>query len=221
MARNTPKAASTLTFVEISEVREDVMVLREGQMRGVLAISAANFALKSQSEQDVIISTFQGLLNSLEYPIQILVQSRKLDLGQYINSLKEKEVAQQNDLLRVQMMEYIEYLEHMVDAVNIMSKNFFVIVGYEPVSLKEGIFGSFFRALNPTRVIRQKQEEFVKNRQVLMQRVEQTASKFGSLGLKVNLLNTEQLIVLLYNSYNPDVAESIRLRDVASIDVAI
>ncbi|GAB4144745.1 MAG: hypothetical protein OHK0017_03570 [Patescibacteria group bacterium] len=221
MAKNTPKNASTLTFVEVSEVREDVIVLREGQMRAVLAISSANFALKSQQEQDLIINTFQGLLNSLDAPLQILVQSRKLDLGHYIESLKEMEVSQQNDLLRVQMMEYIEYLEQMVDAVNIMSKNFFVIVGYEPLSLKEGLFGNFFRALNPTRVIRQKQEEFVKNRSVLMQRVEQTASKFASLGLKVSMLNTEQLIVLLYNSYNPDVAESIRLRDVASIDIAI
>lgn len=221
MAKKTPKSSSTLSFVEVSEVREDVMVLREGQMRAVLAISSANFALKSQQEQDIIIGTFQGLLNSLEFPIQILVQSRKLDLSRYIESLKEKEVNQQNDLLRVQMMEYIEYLEHMVDAVNIMSKNFFVIVGFEPITLKEGIFGSFFRALNPTRVIRQKQEEFIKNRGLLMQRVEQTASKFGSLGLKVSMLNTEQLIVLLYNSYNPDVADSIRLRDVASIDIAM
>jgi hypothetical protein len=221
MAKNTPKGSSSLTFVEVSEVREDIVVLREGQMRSVLAISSANFALKSQAEQDIIINTFQGLLNSLDFSLQILVQSRKLDLGRYIESLKEKEVNQQNDLLRVQMMEYIDHLEHMVDAVNIMSKNFFVIVGHEPISLRDGLFGNFFRALNPTRVIRQKQEEFVKNRAILMQKVEQTASKFSSLGLKVSLLNTEQLIVLLYNSYNPDVMDSIRLRDVSSIDVAI
>jgi hypothetical protein len=213
--------SSTLGFVEISEIRDSVLILREGQMRAVLAVSSANFALKSIQEQEIIIGTFQGVLNSIEYPIQILVQSRRLDLTSYIEKLKQLEDNQTNDLLRIKMQEYIEYIKQMLQEVNIMNKDFYVIVGYEPVTLREGIFGRFLRALNPTRVIKQKQEDFLRNRKLLMGRTDQIASRFASLDLKVNLLNTEQLIALMYNSYNPDLLESIRLRDVSSIDIQL
>jgi hypothetical protein len=218
--KTTKSKSSTLGFVEISEIRDDVLVLRESQMRSVLAVSSANFALKSSQEQEQIIGSFQGVLNSLEFPIQILVQSRRLDLNPYIEKLRQLEDQQSNDLLRVKMQEYIEYIKEMLHEVNIMNKEFYVIVGYEPISLKDGLFGRFFRALNPTRIIKQKQEDFVRNRKLLMGRIDQIASRIGALDLKINLLNTEQLIALMYNSYNPDTLESIRLGDVSSIDVA-
>jgi hypothetical protein len=220
MATAQSTKSSTLGFVEISEIRDSTIILREGQMRAVLAVSSANFALKSNEEKEMIIGTFQGVLNSLEFPIQILVQSRKLDLNPYIEKLKQLEDTQTNDLLRAKMQEYIEYIKEMLSTINIMNKDFYVIVGYEPVSLKEGVFGRFFRALNPTRIIKQKQEDFIRNRKLLMSRADKVGGTFAGLDLKVDLLNTEQLIALIYNSYNPDTLESIRLRDVSSIDVA-
>lgn len=220
MATNPTNKSSTLGFVEISEIRDSVIILREGQMRAVLAVSSANFALKSSEEKEMIIGTFQGVLNSLEFPIQILVQSRRLDLNPYIEKLKQLEDTQTNDLLRAKMQEYIEYIKEMLSTINIMNKDFYVIVGYEPISLKDGLFGRFFRALNPTRIIKQKQEDFIRNRKLLMSRTDKVGSSFSSLDLKVDILNTEQLIALIYNSYNPDTLESIRLRDVSSIDVA-
>jgi hypothetical protein len=218
--KNSTKT-STLGFVEISEIRDSTLVLREGQMRAVLAVSSANFALKSIQEQEIIIGTFQGVLNSLEFPMQILVQSRRLDLTSYIEKLKSLEDNQTNDLLRIKMQEYIEYIKQMLAEVNIMNKEFYVIIGYEPVKLTDGLFGRFLRALNPTRAIKQNQEEFLRNRKMLMSRADSVASRLASMDLKVNLLNTEQLIALMYNSYNPDLLESIRLRDVSSIDIAI
>jgi len=213
--------ASTLGFVEIAEIRDSVVILREGQLRGIIAISSANFALKSSSEKEMIIGNFQGVLNSLEFPIQILVQSRKLDLNPYIEKLKQLEDKQENDLLRIKMQEYIEYIKQMITEVNIMNKDFYIVVGFEPVTLKDGLFGRFFRSLNPTNFIKMKRETFIKNRKILMSRVDQVASRFGSLDLKINLLSTEQIIALFYNSYNPDTVESIRLRDVSSIDVQL
>ncbi len=213
------KKGSTLSFVEVSEIRDSVLILREGQMRGVLSVSSANFALKSPEEQEVIIGVYQGILNSLEFPIQILVQSRKFDLGPYVERLKQMESQQANDLLRIKMQEYIEYITEMLHEVNIMNKDFYVIVGFDPVNIKNGLFGRFFRALNPVRVVRQSQEDFLKNRHHLMSRVDEIASKISRMDLKVELLNTEQLIALIYNSYNPDILDSIRLRDVSKIDV--
>lgn len=211
--------ASTLGFVEIAEIRDSALVLREGQLRSVLAVSSANFALKNISEQEVIIGSFQGVLNSLEFPIQILIQSRRLDINPYIEKLKELEDSQKNDLMRVKMQEYIEYIKEMSREVNIMDKKFYIVVGYEPIKIAEGVFGRFFRSLNPTRVIKQKNEEFQKNRKILMSRVDQVASRMSSLDLKVDLLNTQQLIALMYNSYNPDSSETIKINDVSALDV--
>ena len=107
----------------------------------------------------------------------------------------------------------------MSHEVNIMDKNFYIIIGYEPIKLSDGLFGRFARSFRPTKFIKQKQEEFLKNRKILMSRVDQISSKLGSLDLKVDLLNTEQLIALMYNSYNPDTSESIRIDSVANLDL--
>jgi hypothetical protein len=116
----TSTKASTLGFVEIAEIRDGILVLREGQLRAVIAVSSANFALKSTEEQNSIIGQFQSILNSLDFPIQILVQSRKLNLDPYIEKLKQLEYEQENDLLRIKMQEYIEYIQQMLDQINIM-----------------------------------------------------------------------------------------------------
>jgi hypothetical protein len=215
----TSTKASTLGFVEIAEIRDGVLVLREGQMRAVIAVSSANFALKSTEEQNSIIGQFQNVLNSLDFPIQILVQSRKLNLDPYIENLKQLEDEQENDLLRIKMQEYIEYINEMLDQINIMKKDFYIIVGWEPKNLTIGLLGSLMRAVNPTKIIKQKREDFIRNRKFLMQRGEVISSRFSGLDLKTDVLNTEQLIALMYNCYNPDTLESIRLRDVGELDV--
>jgi hypothetical protein len=211
--------SSTLNFLQVAEIRDSVLILRESQIRAILVVSSTNFALKSQQEQEMIIGTFQGILNSLDFPIQIVVQNRRVNLDSYIEKLKTLQDTQTNDLLRVKMQEYIEYIQNIIKEANIMEKNFYIVVGYDPITLREGIFGSFLRALNPSRIVKQKQEEFLKNRKLLMSRVDEIASKMGGLDLKISLLNTDQLIALMYNCYNPDTTDSVRLRDIASIDV--
>ena len=211
--------SSSLAFVEVAEIRDNVLVLKDGQYRAVLAVSSANFALKSNEEQQLIINTFQGVLNSLDFPMQILVQSRRLNLDPYIEKLRQLEDQQTNDLLRVKMQEYIEYIKELLHEVNIMKKDFYIILGYEPANFKTGLFSGFARALNPTRIIKQKNEDFLRNRKFLMGRTDQIASRFGSLDLKVDMLSTEQLIALMYNSYNPDTLDSVRIRDVGKLDV--
>ncbi len=212
---------STLDFMEVAEVRDGIVILREGQMRTIMAVSSANFALKSSKEQDMLIGAFQGLLNSLESPMQILVQSRKLNLTNYIEKLRTLEGEQTNDLLKIKMQEYIEYIQEMLQQINIMNKDFYVIIGHEPGVLKEDLFGKFFRALNPTKYIKQEQDDFNRNKQIMKQKAESIMSRFSGLDLKVRILKTEQIIALMYNSYNPDTLESIRLGDVSDLDVQI
>jgi hypothetical protein len=217
----TKSVASTLNFLQVAEIRDSVLVLRESQIRSILAVSSTNFALKSDQEKEMIIGTFQGILNSIDFPLQIVVQNRKVNLDTYIEKLKVLQNNQQNELLRTKMQEYIEYIQNLIQDSNIMEKNFYIVVGYDPITLKEGIFGSFLRALNPARIVKQKQEDFMRNRKMLMTRVDEIASKMGGLDLKVALLNTEQLIALMYNCYNPDTTDSVRLKDISSIDVEV
>lgn len=219
-SNSTKLKQTTLGFVEVAEIRDGVLILRDGTMRAVTAVSSANFALKSGEEQQIIINNFQGVLNSLEFPIQILVQSRKLNLDPYIEKLRELEDKQQNDLLRIKMQEYIEYIKEMLNQINIMKKDFYIIVGYEPLNVKIGFFSGIIRALNPTKIIKMKREAFLRDRKFLMQRAESVTGKFAALDLKTDLLSTEQLIALMYNSYNPDTLESVRLKDVSDIDIS-
>ena len=116
---------STQNFLEIAEIREGVLVLKTGHIRSVLMVSSANFALKSQEEQEAIVSQFQNFLNSLDFPLQIVVQSRRLNITGYIESLKTLEANQQNQLLKEQTADYRTFVERLIKGGSIVAKNFF------------------------------------------------------------------------------------------------
>jgi hypothetical protein len=213
------KNNSTIDFINIAEIRDSVIILKENEMRAVIAVSSANFALKSQEEQNQIIGAFQGILNSIDFPIQILLQSRKLDLNNYLEKLKLLEYQQKNDLLRVKMQEYIAYIEALLSEYNIMNKDFYVIVGYEPIKIKVDIITQITKLFKPVSYIKQDREQFLANRKQLMQRADNISSKLTGLDLKTELLNTEQLIALMYNSYNLDVGNYIKLSKISDMNL--
>jgi hypothetical protein len=216
---STAQSVSTIDFMKIAEIRDGVLVLPSGEIRMVLSVSSANFALKSIKEQDILIGTYQGVLNSLDGQIQILVQSRKLDLTNYIEKLKRLEDTQDNDLLKVKMQEYIIYIQQMIQQINIMSKQFYVIVGYAADSIKNDVLGGVFKQFNSVKYIREEEETFRLHKSALASRAETVASQLRTLELKVNLLKTDQLIALMYNCYNPDTLESIRINDIDALDL--
>lgn len=211
--------ASTLDFMQVEEIRDSVIVLKEQQIRAIISVSSANFALKSTKEQDTIIASFQGVLNTLEEPIQILVQSRKLDLTNYIDKLKHLEDEQVNDLLKLKMQEYITYIQQMIQQINIMSKQFYVIVGFEPIEIKTDTLSRLQRVLSPAKYVKQDEEKFKHNRGIVMNKAENLSSKLRQLELNVRILKTEELIGLMYNSYNPDTLESVRINDISALDL--
>ena len=218
-SKNTAQSVSTIDFMKIAEIRDGVLVLQTGEMRMILSVSSANFALKSIKEQDILIGTYQGVLNSLDGSIQILVQSRKLDLTNYIEKLKRLEDVQENDLLKVKMQEYIIYIQQMIQQINIMSKQFYVIVGYEVDKISNDVLGGVFKQFNSVKYIREEEDAFRTHKAALAARTETVASQMRTLELKVNLLKTDQLIALMYNCYNPDTLESIRINDIDALDL--
>lgn len=211
---------ATQQYLEIAEIKEDAVVLKDGTMRAVLLCSSINFALKSEEEQEAIIAAYVSFLNALEYPIQILVQSRRLNVEEYLLRLKQAEKEQTNDLLRAQIADYRQFVGELVGLGQIMSKRFYVVVPYDPLTnSRKGFFKMVGEALSPAVAIRLREERFQEQRKELLGRVDHIAANLGSMSITAVQLDTQSLIELYYNAYNPDVADSEKLADVGKLRV--
>src|SRR4030042_4026016 len=129
------QAARTQDLVDIKTIENGVVVLKDGGLRRVIMVDGINFDLKSEEEQNIIVSTYQNLINALDFSIQINIHSRRLNIDGYIKGLEDKLLNEHNELLKIQLEEYIEFVKSFVKSNAIMSKNFFVIVPYDPVSI--------------------------------------------------------------------------------------
>lgn len=201
MNKNTK---STQDFVEVREIRDGIVILKDGSLRGVLMTSSLNFALKSTDEQTSTLFQFQNFLNSLDFSVQIFVQSRKLDIRPYTTLLEERYNAQVTDLMRIQIREYIEFIKNFTQSANIMSKSFFVVVSYSPAtfSTKDGILSSITNR-NKTSNAENKNKDFEENRTQLEQRMAVVEQGLLRTGIRVARLGTEETIELLYKMFNP------------------
>lgn len=216
MAKAKPN--STQKRVAVQEIRDGIVILKDGTYRAVLMVNAVNFNLKSEEEQQSLVGAYQNFLNGLSFPIQILTQSRTLDLDEYLDSLKGIAQNQANDLLRTQTNEYIAFVRELIGVANIMSKTFYVVVPLTEAPLSGGgLFGIFKRAGGPVSLGRR----FEQIKAELLERTSLISSGLGSLGLSNIQLNTEELIELFYAAYNPDTARRQKLFSVSSVDVSV
>ena len=200
---------SAQKFIPISEIKQDTVVLKDGTMRAVLMISSINFALKNEDEQTAIISSYVSFLNALEHPLQIVIQSRELYIKPYLNDLIKREREQSNELLRAQIADYRSFVVQLVEMGEIMSKNFYVVVPYDPLSNKKKSFWSRLgEVVNPAVTVKLKLDRFAKRKYDLDQRVRQIESGLKSIGLEVVRLDTQSLVEIFYSIYNPDIALS-------------
>lgn len=210
--------SSTQQYLDIAEIKEDTVVMNDGTLRAVLAVASINFALKSEEEQNATISAYMQFLNSLEYPLQVVIQSRKLNIEEYRARLEKSEREQTNELLKAQIADYRSFIGELVDLGEIMSKRFFAVVSYNPLSDKrKGFWARLSELFSPAKIVRLKEERFARHREALMQRVSHTISGFASIGLRVATLDTQSLIELYYQVYNPDIADSEKLADIGKI----
>jgi hypothetical protein len=199
-----PTQATTQQFVPIKEIRDGIALLKDGQMCMVLLASSINFALKSTEEQEAILSQFQSFLNTLDFSLQIYIQSRRLDIRPYLNILKEREHIQDNDLMRIQLREYIDFIRTFTSEVDIMSKNFFVVIPYTPggVEIRSGISGLFKQSSEKQEAATT--QKFAEDRMQLEQRVSIVEQGLSRLGVRSIPLGTDELTELYYHIFNPE-----------------
>jgi len=219
LAKNKTSSA-VQGFLDITEIKEDVIVLKNGSFRSILAVSAINYDLKSTDEQEAIISQYQNFLNSLDFPLQILITSRKINMNDYLESLEKKEKVQSNELLKFQISEYRNYISQLTSIVNIMDKKFYVVVPFAPVEDKEGgFFKKVLSSFDPKKNIENKRESFENCKNQLLQRVSHLTAGLSGIGVQMTPLKTQELIELLYDSYNPHIYTPDEIGDVSKLDI--
>ncbi|NCU28248.1 MAG: hypothetical protein EOM85_01080 [Candidatus Moranbacteria bacterium] len=215
-------AKSSQEFVPIKEVRSGIVILKDGGLRAVLLASSLNLSLKSQEEQVAIINEFQNFLNSLDFSVQICVQSRRLDIRPYLLTLENRMKEQTEPLLKIQTKEYIDFIRAFTEEVNIMTKTFFVIVPYTETIIKSGgkILDSFIGNNKTTKsgnenVNKEASElaSFEEKRTQLDQRIGVIISGLGRMGIRATELKTDQVVELFYKTFNPgDISQGIKLQ---------
>ncbi|MFH1947396.1 MAG: TraC family protein [Candidatus Magasanikbacteria bacterium] len=214
------KHPSAQTYLPIAEIKDGVVILKDGTLRSVLMTSSINFSLKSEDEQNALISSYVSFLNSLDFPLQIVVQSRQLQIKPYLENLIKIEKGQPNELLRIQIADYRAFVAQLVDMGQIMTKKFYVLVPYDPASSRKKSFWSRFKeVLRPALTVRLKEERFQKRREELDQRVRRVIGGLQGMNLQVAQLDSQALIELYYSSYNPDTALSEQLQTVDDLQI--
>lgn len=212
----------TQRFLDIAEIREDAVVMKDGTLRMVLMVSSINFALKSDDEQQAVIQGYMQFLNSLGHPLQICIQSRKMNIDGYLARLKAQEDSIANELLKTQIRDYTSFIKELVDLGEIMQKRFFVVVPYDPSEGNEkgkGFFVKLQNAVYPAMLVKLNAKQFADRRYALAQRTQLIAGGLESMGLSVAQLDTQGLIELYYNSYNPEVGETQPLEEIGRLHV--
>jgi len=202
-------SANTQDLVEIEEIKGSTILLKSGKICEIIIVGGINFALKSDAEQDVIIHSYQNFVNSLNFPVQILIHSRKINISKYLKTLEERRAQETSGLLQDQIAEYKDFVERFVSENAIMSKTFLVVVSFSPALLKPSSFlpPLPFKKASAEPADKTPEAEFGEAKKQLEQRVNQVMQGLANIGLEAAVLDNEQLLELFYNFYNPETVE--------------
>ena len=206
------KSKAAQEFVPIEEIRDGIVVLKDKGLRAIAMTSSLNFARKSEENQQAIIIQFQNFLNSLDFTVQIFVQSRRLDIRPYLALLEDRHKVQESELMKIQTREYIDFVKMFTANTSIMTKTFFVVVPYTPSAIggkKGGLPISFKGMRNRSREeqSREREESFEENRAQLEQRLSVVEQGLIRCGIRVVQLGTEEIVELYYKIFNPGEVE--------------
>ena len=204
----SPQTKATQDFVPVKEVRDGIIILKDGSFRALLMTSSLNFGLKSAENQQAIIVQFQNFLNSLDFSVQLFIESRRLDIRPYIALLEERYKNQATDLMKVQTREYIEFVKSFTESASIMTKTFFVIVSYSPAPLqgKGGVTemaSKFLTHQEHVEKAQKKQDDFEESRSQILQRLSVVEQGLVRCGIRAVQLGTEEVVELFYKMFNP------------------
>lgn len=222
-ARKGMSKAATQRFLPIAEIHSDTVVLKNGGLRAVLAVEALNFNLKSETEQKGIIAGYQAFMNTLDFPIQIVIRSTKINIDPYLKQLRARADEQKNQLLKEQTLEYSSFIERIVEAADIMQKRFYVVIPLDDSPQKRSLITMFLEWMgvedSASKALRRHQQ-FEKRISPLRDRINLVQTGLNSIGLMTRRLTTKDLIELYYQAYNPQTSQEQKLPEVSDLKTA-
>lgn len=212
--RKKSAAAAVQRFLPVAEIRNNTILLKNGGMRAILEIEAINFNLKSDTEQQGIIAGYGAFVNTLTFPVQILIRSRKANIDEYLAEVKAIGDKQQNELLKNQTISYVNFMEKLLDVAEIMQKRFLVIVPIDRSLRRRTVIEQFMDWIHPDDNASRataRNHEFAQGGRQLTERVELVSSGLSNIGLHPRRLLTKELVDLLYQTYNPKTSQTQKL----------
>ena len=211
------ETSSSQSLISLQQIKKGVIILKSGSLRSVLEVSGINFDLKSEEEQSSVLMSWRNLINNLDFPLQVVAHSRRVNIESYLNFLQEKIGQETNNLLKLQGEDYHTFIKGLVAGNNIMKKKFYVIVPYDPIMLKtKTILSQIAEAYKILLNLRHQafsatislsDESFNQHYQQLMIRQNNIITNLTRMGLQSRPLTTKELIELFFNSYNPEAFE--------------
>ncbi len=200
---------STQQFVPIKDIKDGLVVMEDGSLRTIIMASSINFSLKSSDERKAILFQFQDFLNSLDFSIQIFAESRRLDIRPYIALLEERYKEQSNDLMKIQVEQYIGFIKKFTESTSIMTKSFFIVVPYDNpiISTRSGILSSIPGFSNNKNQVENGASDFEQNKAQLEQRIGVIEQGLVRCGVRVAKLGNEEVVELFYKIFNPGDSE--------------
>lgn len=214
-----PEALPSQQLISVEQIRDGVAVVRGGGLRLVLETTGVNFALKSEAEQNALLAAFQEFLASLDFSIQFVVHSRRVNIDKYLAGIAAQTEKETNELLKLQTQEYLNFIRSFVELYSVMDKKFFVVVPYDPAIQKEVVTGGIAKLLKrgqaPVVETKYSDEEFSRHLSQIETRRDQIIGGLERLGIALKPLGTEELIELFYNFYNPVAREKESERQLA------
>lgn len=214
--------SSTQRYLPFSSIKENIIIMKDGSARLVVKCSTINFLLKNTDEQDSIIISFQRFLNSLDFPIQVLVRSKKLDIESYLSNLNDKAIKQTNSLLQNQTYEYIEYLRKLIEVAQIMKKEFYIIIPFDNEwnkSVKDDsllwVFTSFWKWINQASdliSLKSQLRNFTKLKKWLTSRFNWVKTWLENIWIRADMLQKQELVSFLTDYYNPRLDSLVSLK---------
>jgi hypothetical protein len=189
----SPIKSSTQSFTEIEDIKDDILLMKDFSASVVISVGAVNFWLLSAEEQSSIIYSYSSLLNSLSFPIQILILSKKMDISSYLEYLESVKNASKDDLMKTRLGSYKEFIKSIIKKNSVLEKKFYFVVPFSPLEI--GISGAGGGLKKEYVIARAKTSLYPKRDHLLR--------LLAKIGLRATVLQKQELTELFYNLYNP------------------
>ncbi len=209
MAEKQQPTKPSQEFVEVKSIKDGVVYLKNKSLRQVLIVGGVNFELKSEEEQNLILGGFQNFLNALDFAVQFFIHSRKVNVEKYLKLMEARKAEETNELLKIQIDEYVNFIRNFVEQNAIITKTFFAVVPYDPVVVPGGGSKGLLSLFSGGKSAAKAAEEasLQENLEQLRRRTEQVITGLNQIGLRAVPLEDDDLVELFYNLYNPQLVE--------------